>query len=77
MFGHILRSNESTPAFVSLKFAVSNTYKSRRGRHQCNLFNTLIDDLKCRNFVLKTPDDLYKLRNDAFDRAHWRNSFGF
>ena len=40
MLGHILRSDEQTPAFLSFKFALNNKLKSRRGKHQSNLFKT-------------------------------------
>ena len=75
MLGHILRSNEMTPAFVSLKFALSNDLKGRRGRHQCNLFNIVLKDLSDRNFHLKTLSDLEALRALALDRMHWRSCF--
>ena len=75
MFGHVLRSDEQTPAFASLKFAVCNSLKSRKGRHQSNLFNLLINDLKARNIKLDSITDLYNLRRIAFGRAHWRNCF--
>ena len=47
MLVHILRtrSDEQTPAFLSLKFALTNKLKSRRGRHQSNLFKTVLRDL--------------------------------
>ena len=76
MFGHILRSHVETPAFLSLKFAVNNTLKSRKGRHQNNLFNTLLNDLKSiLNMDLKTEQNLNDVRIVAFDRSYWCNSF--
>ena len=75
MFGHILRSDITTPAFTSLRFAVTNNYKSREGRHQCNLFNTLIQDLKYRNIKLDCEVDLENLRSIAFERSRWRSMF--
>ena len=75
MLGHVMRSDTNTPAFLSLTFAISNTYKSRAGRHQCNLFHTIIKDLKNRNFNLKNVDDLYELRNVAQDRNYWHSLF--
>jgi hypothetical protein len=75
MFGHILRRDEQTPAFASLKFAICNCHKSRKGRHQSNLLNLLIDDLKVRNLKLDSIGDLYNLRRVAFERAYWRNCF--
>ena len=74
-FGHILRSDITTLAFTSLRFAVTNNYKSREGRHQCNLFNTLIQDLKYRNIKLDCEVDLENLRSIAFERSRWRSMF--
>ena len=76
MFGHILRSHIETPAFLSLKFAVTNNLKSRKGRHQNNLFNVLLTDLKSiLNMELKTEENLNNIRAVAFDRKFWRDSF--
>ena len=75
MFGHVLRSDMTTPAFLSLKFALSNTKKSRKGRHQSNIFNLLIADLKSRNISLKNVDELLELSKLAFCRASWRRLF--
>ena len=75
MFGHILRSKPNTPAFLSLKYAISNTHKSRIGRHQSNLFNVLIKDLKSRNYNLNNLNDLNMLRNVAIERNQWRKLF--
>ena len=75
MLGHILRSNENTPAFVSLKFALSNDLTGRRGRHQSNLLSTVLKDLSERNFYLKTLSDLEALRALALNRMNWRSCF--
>ena len=75
MLGHILRSNENTPAFVSLKFALSNDLMGRRGRHQSNLLSTVLKDLSERNFYLKTLSDLEALRALALNRMNWRSCF--
>ena len=75
MFGHILRSAPNTPAYLSLKFAISNTRKSRKGRHQSNLFTLLIKNLKCRNINLTDLNDLDILRNVAIERNQWRGLF--
>ena len=71
MLGHILRSDVETPAFLSLKFALTNNLKGRRGRPQCNLFSTIVKDLVDRKFSLKSETDLSELRHLAFDRTHW------
>ena len=73
MLGHILRSDEQTPAFPSFKFALNNKLKGRRGKHQSNLFKTVLSDLEARNFHLLDLDDFMYLRELAFDRAHWRS----
>jgi hypothetical protein len=75
MFGHVLRLDENSPAFSSLKFALTNNLKSRKGRHQSNLFNLLTSDLKSRDMHLKNLTDLVKLRDIAFNRAEWRGLF--
>ena len=75
MLGHVLRSSVDTPAFLSLKFALSNNLKSRKSRHQMNLFKVICNDLKSRNLNLETIDDLYELRNVAYDRSHWKSIF--
>ena len=33
MFGHILRSDDNTPAYISLVFAISNPFKNSKGCH--------------------------------------------
>ena len=51
MFGHILRSDENTPAQLALLFAVNaNTlFEGRLGRPRMNLFSVLVNDLNVRN----------------------------
>ena len=75
MLGHVLRSSIDTPAFLSLKFALSNNLKSRKSRHQMNLFNVICNDLKSRNYNLESIDELYQLREVASDRSHWKLMF--
>ena len=40
MFGHVLRSGESTPAYLSFRFAslTCKDYKGRVGAHRTNLY---------------------------------------
>ena len=66
MFGHILRSPENTPAQIALSYAVegATAHKSRRGRHQINLFNILKVDLDKRD--LKLNDKLIIYLNFVF-----------
>ena len=71
VWSYVLRLDECTPAFSSLKFAITNNHKQRRGRHQSNLFNLLTNDLASRNLNLKSIDDLYKLRELAMKRLEW------
>ena len=77
MLGHVLRFPENCPAAASLTFAVdgSMAFKSRRGRHQMNLLNTIKCDLNTRNFKLDNIGDLYTLRDIAKDRCTWRNMY--
>ena len=76
MFGHVLRLPENSPAAVALSFSVDGCpSKSRRGRHQINLFNTIKSDLNIRGFNLETMNDLYILRDVAKKRAKWKELF--
>ena len=59
-------------AFSSLKFASTNELKSRKGRHQTNLYNLLISTLNSRDLSLRNAEDLFKLREFAFKRKEWR-----
>ena len=74
MLGHILRSDENTPAQLALHFAVNadTTMKGRVGRHQNKLFRILKDDLKKINFLLNSVDNLESLKVLASDRRKWR-----
>ena len=72
MFGHVLRSDEGTLAFSSLKFFLANEFQSRKGRHKSYLFNLLISDLNSRDLSLRNVEDLFKLRDFAFKRKEWR-----
>jgi len=77
MFGHILRSAENTPAQTALSFALegASMHKSRRGRHQINLFNVLKGDLDKRGLLFKDIDDLFNLRILAKDRLLWKEYY--
>ena len=77
MFGHILRSDDNTPAYVSLVFAISNPFnsKGRQGRPRLNLFNLLRDDLKERKLDFNTMEDLLVVRERAKCRSGWRKLF--
>ena len=72
MLGHVLRLPENSPAAVALSFSS----KSRQGRHQIDLFNTIKSDLNIRGFNnLETSNDLYILRDVAKKRAKWKELF--
>ena len=75
MLGHILRSPENTPAQLALSYAIDGAtlHKSRRGRHQINLYNVL--DLNARNLRLNDIDDLFNLRILAKNRKLWKDYF--
>ncbi len=72
MLGHILRSPENTPAQTALSFAVEGAliHKSRRGRHQINLYNVLKGDIEKRGLIkLNDINDLFDLRILASSRS--------
>ena len=80
MLGHILRSGENTPAYLSLLFAVNcwfyKLFKGRVGRPYITLFDIIFNDLKKRNIVLNTPDDLNFIKERfAFNRKLWKKLF--
>ena len=76
MLGHVLRLPENSPAALALVFAIDGcSAKSRRGRHQVNLFNTIKSDLVLRGYSLSNIDDLYVLRDVAKDRKKWRSLY--
>ena len=79
MFGHILRSDYNSPAQLALAFAVNSNgmvnMKGRIGRHQSNIFKTILSDLNKRNISLKCTDDLIELRHIASNRILWRKLF--
>ena len=66
MLGHVLRLPENSPAAVALVYAIDGcSAKSRRGRHQINLFNTIKSDLSLRDYSLNNLEDLYEQKDDA------------
>ena len=76
MLGHVPSLPENSQAAVALTFSVDGCpSKSRRGRHQMNLFNTIKSDLDIRGFNLETSNNLYMLRNVAKIRAKWKELF--
>ena len=78
MLGHVLRSDNSTPAYQSFYFAVFGCciYKGRLGRHRTNLYDIIVKkDLFKRNIHLKTEDDFSNLVDLAKDRLKWKSLF--
>ena len=55
MFGHILRSNENTPAQLALLFAVesSELFVGRLGRPRMNIFSDLANDIMDRSLSVQ------------------------
>ena len=49
--------------------------KSRRGRHQINLVNTIKSDLNLRGFTLNCLEDLFSIRDVASDKKRWNSLF--
>ena len=77
MLGHILRSDENTPAYNALQFAVESAQrlKTRRGRPRITLLSTIKHDLEKRDLNCNTIDDLYYLRSIANDRTKWKKMY--
>jgi hypothetical protein len=74
MLGHVLTLPENSPAALALVYALDGCHaKSRRGRHQINLFNTIKSDLNMRGYSLDCIKDLYLVRDVARDRKKWRS----
>ena len=74
MIGHVLRSEDNSPAVLALDFAIRSdeTMNGRLGRHQTNLLSVIRKDLKSRNISLKTLSDFQNIREVARDRKLWR-----
>jgi hypothetical protein len=76
MLGHVLRLPENSPAALALVYALDGCHaKSRRGRHQINLFNTIKSDFNLRGYSLNCIEDLYLARDVARDRKKWQSLF--
>ena len=74
MMGHVLRSDDNTPAMLSLKFVLNSSgeFKGRVGRPNTNLYKMLVDDLKYRNLELRDLSDLNEIRDIASCRKCWK-----
>ena len=77
MLGHILRSDECSPAQTALCFAIETSQRltGRSGRHRISLLQTLKDDLELRRIILDDYYDLIYLRELANDRLLWKKLF--
>ena len=77
LLGHILRMDDSCPASLALRYAVtsSDLFRGRRGRPRTNLFSILQVDLKVFSLSLNNVDDLLELKQLASNRTIWRNMF--
>ena len=77
MLGHVLRSDNCTPAYQSFMFAAfgCNDLKGRKGRHRTNLFDIIVKDLNRRNIYIKNEDDFMNLVCLAQDRLKWKGLF--
>ena len=77
MLGHVLRSDELSPAQAALRFTVKsmNDMQGRVGRHRDNLFQFIKNDVQKRGLSLNTLDDIIDLKVIASDRARWRKMF--
>ncbi|XP_063673708.1 uncharacterized protein LOC134810943 [Bolinopsis microptera] len=72
MLGHVLRSDNDTPAYQSLLFASlgCQTLKGRVCRHRTNLYDIIVKkDLFKRRIYLKNEDYFTNLVNLARDRS--------
>ena len=77
LLGHILRSDDNTPAALALQFAISSSeqLRGRCGRPRCNLFTAIVNDLKENSLRLTESSDLDNLKMLASDRPVWRSMF--
>ena len=76
--GHVLRSGESTPAYLPFRFACLNSrdeYKGRRGAHRTNLLDIVLKDVFKRKLIssykVVKSDEFNKLVHMAHDRVAW------
>ena len=78
MLGHILRSDENTPAQLALSYAVNSNDKmmGRLGRPRMNLFSVLVNDLKNRNLSIDNFDELNEVKDIASCKKCWAHLFG-
>ena len=78
MLGHVLRSDNDTPAYQSFIFAAfgCGNMKGRRGRHRNNLFDLIVkNDLEYRNININNFEDFNNLVNLAKNKSEWTKLF--
>ena len=77
LLGHIMRSDNRTPAYQAFRFAAlgSKDIKGRKGRHRTNLFDLILKHLTGKNISLKTENDMNILVDLALDHKGWKELF--
>ncbi len=79
MFGHILRSQENSPAQLALSFAVEtdDLFYGRRGRPHMNLFSVLQNDLKKRGLNIGNLNELNDIKDIAACNKCWDHFYRY
>ena len=72
LFENILTSEENSPAYTSLIFAVANhdNFNSRKGRPRSNLLTLLRKDMNDRNLTLDNNSDIENLKELILKEGH-------
>ena len=79
MLGHILRSDNNTPAYQSFIFATfgSKSFKGHIGRHKTNLYDLILKDLDKRELSIYDNNDFINLVELAQNRQEWKRVRNF
>ena len=79
MLGHVLRSDNNTPAYQSFLFATfgSKSFKGRIGRHRTNFYDVILKDLNKRELYIDDNDDILNLVELAKNRQEWKRLGNF
>jgi hypothetical protein len=79
LFGHILRGDKDSPAYLAILFGIEknrlSVCKPRLGRPITNLLDVLKNDLYVRglkNYNLIEMNDLYEIEALAYNRSEWK-----
>ena len=77
LLGHILRMDDNCAAILALRYAITSSefLRGRRGRPRCNLFSTIVNDLKEHKCDLRSAGDFNVLKLLAQNRNVWRGMF--